>query len=161
MKRSQFIVFFSITIVVWSLIQLYIGFTLVPGVIAPVPGWIGVSLLAVLPIAVMLVGRTNRRIPFKSALEWIGFTAMGLSTLLFVFSLAGTILHMRAWLDPRLVSGGTLLVAGVVTALGVWKSRKPSVVRIEVPIAGLPADLDGFRIVQLSDLHIGPTLKRG
>src|SRR2546426_4712093 len=28
------------------------------------------------------------------------------------------------------------------------------------PIAGLPQDLQGFRIVQLSDLHVGPTLKR-
>src|SRR2546422_3065785 len=33
-------------------------------------------------------------------------------------------------------------------------------VRVEVPIAGLPQDLQGFRIVQLSDLHVGPTLKR-
>jgi predicted MPP superfamily phosphohydrolase len=34
------------------------------------------------------------------------------------------------------------------------------VVRVAVPIEGLPADLHGFRIVQLSDLHIGPTLRR-
>jgi uncharacterized protein len=34
------------------------------------------------------------------------------------------------------------------------------VVRVEVPIGGLPEDLQGFRIVQLSDLHVGPTLKR-
>src|ERR1051326_6308224 len=79
LKRSQFIMFFAIVVTLWTLIQLYIGFTLVPGVIAPVPGPIGVSLLAVLPIAVMFVGRTNRRVPFKDALEWIGVTTRGVS----------------------------------------------------------------------------------
>src|SRR3989449_4314942 len=31
---------------------------------------------------------------------------------------------------------------------------------VDVPITGLPSDLEGFRIAQLSDLHVGPTLKR-
>jgi len=31
---------------------------------------------------------------------------------------------------------------------------------VDVPITGLPPDLEGFRIAQLSDLHVGPTLKR-
>src|SRR3546814_14919329 len=35
------------------------------------------------------------------------------------------------------------------------------VVDIELPIAGLPAALSGFIIVQLSDIHVGPTIKRG
>jgi len=40
-------------------------------------------------------------------------------------------------------------------------ARRPATVRVvDVPIADLPADLVGFRIVQLSDLHVGPTLKR-
>jgi len=29
---------------------------------------------------------------------------------------------------------------------------------VDVPISGLPSDLQGFRIAQLSDLHVGPTL---
>ena len=32
--------------------------------------------------------------------------------------------------------------------------------RVDVPIAGLPTALQGFSIVQISDLHIGPTIKR-
>ena len=31
---------------------------------------------------------------------------------------------------------------------------------MDVPIAGLPPDLDGFTIVQISDIHIGPTIKQ-
>jgi predicted MPP superfamily phosphohydrolase len=30
-------------------------------------------------------------------------------------------------------------------------------VRRDLPIAGLPADLDGKRLIQISDLHVGPT----
>ena len=31
---------------------------------------------------------------------------------------------------------------------------------VEVPIDDLPAALDGFTIVQISDIHVGPTIKR-
>lgn len=33
-----------------------------------------------------------------------------------------------------------------------------SVVRVEITLARLPAEFDGFRIVQLSDVHVGPTI---
>ena len=38
--------------------------------------------------------------------------------------------------------------------------RTARVVRVDVPIAGLPAALDGFTIAQISDVHVGPTIKR-
>jgi predicted MPP superfamily phosphohydrolase len=38
--------------------------------------------------------------------------------------------------------------------------RALTVTQLRVPIAGLPAALHGFRIVQLSDLHLGPYLER-
>lgn len=31
--------------------------------------------------------------------------------------------------------------------------------RVDVPIAGLPPELDGLRIAQISDIHVGPTIK--
>jgi predicted MPP superfamily phosphohydrolase len=52
-----------------------------------------------------------------------------------------------------------VLVAGAVglrTAL-----RPPALRRVEIRLARWPVALDGFRIVQLSDLHIGPILRRG
>ena len=52
------------------------------------------------------------------------------------------------------LSGGlTLLGAG--EALGDAKIEK-----VNVALKNLPQDFEGFRIVQLSDLHVGPTLKR-
>lgn len=155
--------FFSIAITLWFLIQLYIGFRLAPLASGGAVGllwWTGIAMLLVLPILTMFIGRSVQRIPLRHAIEWAGFTAMGLSTILFVLAVAASILRMRSWLDPQLVTGGILITGVVVTALGIWRSRRPSVVRIAVPITGLHEDLEGFRIVQLSDLHIGPTLKR-
>ncbi len=37
--------------------------------------------------------------------------------------------------------------------------RVPRVTEVEVPVAGLHPDLDGLRIVQLSDVHVGPTIR--
>ena len=55
-------------------------------------------------------------------------------------------------------------VVGVVAAATVVGLRAalalPSVRRVEVTIERWPQSLDGFRIVQLSDIHIGPILRR-
>ena len=38
--------------------------------------------------------------------------------------------------------------------------RRPHVVEIDIPVAGLPPALHGFSIAQISDVHVGPTIKR-
>jgi predicted MPP superfamily phosphohydrolase len=47
-----------------------------------------------------------------------------------------------------------LLIAGLVQAF-----KGPSVHHVKIPIAGLPKAFDGFRIIQVSDLHIGLTIR--
>jgi predicted MPP superfamily phosphohydrolase len=60
-------------------------------------------------------------------------------------------------LGPAAVTGSIGLFA--VAALLAWGygpgQRKVHVLEIDVPIAGLPAAFDGFRIAQLSDIHLG------
>ncbi len=52
---------------------------------------------------------------------------------------------------PAVVGGSFLaLAAGTLAAY-----RGPKLVRVDVPIEGLHEDLEGFRIVQISDLHVG------
>jgi uncharacterized protein len=103
-------------------------------------------------------------------LAWPTFVWMGASFLLLlvllgtdaVLSLAGG----ATWAigDPRsssvsdraeaaFVVGGALAVSLYALALAL---RPPTLRAIELPLMGLPEALDGFRIVQLSDLHIGP-----
>jgi predicted MPP superfamily phosphohydrolase len=38
--------------------------------------------------------------------------------------------------------------------------RGPRIERVDLPVAGLHPDLDGMRIVQISDLHVGPNIGR-
>jgi uncharacterized protein len=66
----------------------------------------------------------------------------------------------HAWVAAEglpLVLGGSLiaLVLGAAAAM-----RGPRVERIDIPVPGLHPDLDGFRIVQISDLHVGPNIGR-
>jgi predicted MPP superfamily phosphohydrolase len=57
--------------------------------------------------------------------------------------------------------GGALVCTALLLSLyATWQSiRVPDVHTVEISLPGLPAELDGFSIVQLSDIHIGPLLK--
>ena len=76
---------------------------------------------------------------------------------------AGTAVHTPfEWLGTEFrVVGWT----GIVAALGLVVDgylrgyRRLDVTRLEVTLPNLPTTLDGFRIVQLSDLHVGPIAK--
>jgi predicted MPP superfamily phosphohydrolase len=57
---------------------------------------------------------------------------------------------------------GVPLLALLVTLVGFVNARRVAqVVDVDVPIAGLPAAFHGYTIVQISDIHVGPTIKRG
>ena len=101
-----------------------------------------------------------------SAYVWLGFAFLLLTTTLAtsaVFALLGA--ASPEPFDPTLVArsraflvgGAALTLAGVGLRQGL---AAPAVKRIEIALARWPAALDGFRIVQLSDVHIGPLLDR-
>lgn len=59
------------------------------------------------------------------------------------------------------VNASLIGVTASGTGLGFHEARKlAEVVEVDVPVAGLSPDLDGLRIVQISDIHVGPTIKR-
>ncbi len=59
----------------------------------------------------------------------------------------------------RLLAGGVTLGGGSLTGAGVAEALGEfSVKHIEVRLDRLPQGFDGFRIVQLSDVHVGPTI---
>ena len=98
---------------------------------------------------------------------------MGLFSSLFVFTVLRDALLLILWLASLagLELGWTALrqasawwvatLALAATIVGFVNARRLArVVTVDVPIAGLPPDLDGFTIVQISDIHIGPTIKQ-
>ena len=61
----------------------------------------------------------------------------------------------------RWSAAAVALAAVVVTLWGLLNARRTAaIVCVDVPIHALPAALHGFTIVQISDIHIGPTIKR-
>ncbi len=60
------------------------------------------------------------------------------------------------------MTGGAALVAGAATVGAGMRSALsgPEVVTVEIPVVGLGADLDGFTIAQVTDLHVGLTIDR-
>lgn len=67
----------------------------------------------------------------------------------------------RRALFQGVLNTGMVSASVVATGYGfVQATRIPDVRRVEVPIKGLAAGLDGFKIVQISDIHVGPTIKR-
>jgi len=125
-----------------------------------------------LPLA--LTGRRQAASPGRRmALAWVGMLTMGWFSSLLVFTLLRdglllltALVHL---LRPDTVAmaavayaSALLVVAAslVATALGAWNARRTAaVVRVDVPIAGLPLALHGFTIAQISDIHVGPTIR--
>ena len=61
----------------------------------------------------------------------------------------------------RATAGGAVLASGGVTGFGMWSAFHPPVVsEVAVRLPGLPKALDGFSIVHLSDIHVGPVIQR-
>jgi predicted MPP superfamily phosphohydrolase len=61
----------------------------------------------------------------------------------------------------RAAVGGAAAVAAGVSSYGVWRAfRPPDIREVAVKLPGLPRTLDGFRIVQLTDVHVGDVLGR-
>jgi predicted MPP superfamily phosphohydrolase len=61
----------------------------------------------------------------------------------------------------RISAIGVMALTPTITLVGFFMARRTaSVVNVEVPIANLPKELEGFTIAQISDIHIGQTIKR-
>jgi len=58
----------------------------------------------------------------------------------------------------KLLTNASILSVGAITTLLVVENEKesPVVERVQIPIPGLPSSLEGFRIVQISDIHYYP-----
>jgi predicted MPP superfamily phosphohydrolase len=87
---------------------------------------------------------------------WLAFVALALSDL--VLALMGATASDVSGPRAALVAAGVTATAGLALRNGL---RVPAVRRVEIALARWPRALDGFRIVQISDIHIGPVLGRG
>ncbi len=148
----------------------YLGARLISDALVPQPfasaAWALLWTFFAALFAGFIGGRLLPRSLAKVA-QWFGFVWMGAFGLLVVSvgvsDLAFWGLSHVTTLDPAWPTWRALgVVALVVPALawGFWVSRRPETKRVTVDVPGLDPSLDGFRIAQLSDVHIGETLDR-
>ncbi len=158
------------------LFHAYVGWRLVPALGSPVGGAALALLLLVsaLTLPFGLGARRGGARRFGIQLAWVGLVCMGLFSSLFVLIFVRDVaLLVIVALDA--LRPGTLALAPLVepsaravvissvlvTLWGFVNARRTArVVRVDVPVAGLPSALDGFTIAQISDVHVGPTIKR-
>ncbi|TCK38192.1 hypothetical protein B0G84_3496 [Paraburkholderia sp. BL8N3] len=174
MRRSAF--FFRV-IGIGILFHIYVGVRLIPAapVGTPLRSLAVLALIAsVLLIPLGMAARTIEPQPLSDRLAWIGLIALGFFSSLLVLTFARDVLllvvHLIDWArgtpigSPRLVADSALAVpvlALLSSAIGFYNARRRApVVTVDVPIDNLPAPLNGFTIVQISDIHVGPTIKR-
>jgi uncharacterized protein len=119
-----------------------------------------------------LLGRKAKKSRWHHAMVWAGLLAMGLFSSLLVLTLLRDVVLLAAWMTQaagiQLDSAGLRhtsalavpLLALAMTLLGFWNARRTAaVVRVDVPVASLPAALHGFTMAQITDIHVGPTIK--
>lgn len=132
--------------------------------------------LVALAVLMWLVMPLQRAVPraVLSPLAWVAFTWMGLVFLVFVALLVADVVRLGAHLggvtaDPerrrfffRLLAAGAAIVAAGASGLGLASALGGiRIEKVRVPLRRLPAALSGLSIVQITDVHIGPTLGRG
>lgn len=144
----------------WLSLFVYAGRPLLTGAatfgIAPAIAWVLLFALSVVPVLTTFTRRAQA----------IGYAILGVFSSLLFLMLAGDVVRGAFFLarlpllDPRLVNLTVLGAAGVLSVVGLVQARWPRTVRVSVPVANLPEELEGYRIVQWSDVHVGPTIQR-
>ena len=181
--------FFIVALTMLVIIHGYVGFKIIPAIdlsgISNIIAWVLLSLVTFLPIApigfrflgietklidkVSLLGYTSLGffaftfiiLIFK---EMLVFAILGFEKVLPYFSKSSDLINddRREFLQKSL-SVGVLAITTPSAVYGYHQARKgPRVIEQEIKLGGkLPGPFNGLTIAQISDLHVGPTIKKG
>lgn len=159
-----------------ALFHLYVAWRVIPALGAWPAGQVAFACVLVASALLMPLGLLSRRVrrqPASDILAWTGLLFMGLFSSLFVLTVLRDAVLLAAFVLLLVVpSSGSLqalaewtaaavpLAGLLVTVIGFLNARRTAAVTVvEVPLRGLPAALHGFTVAQISDIHVGPTIK--
>ena len=165
----------GVSLSLMAALHYYIWVRLVRDTALPQPWWTLATLLIVvlyfsMPLAFFLyVGRK----PAAKFAVWPGFIWMGMLLILPTWLLATdlvrwVLLATGEGANPeqrtvllRMLGGAAAILAGATGGFALLEGLRPPRLReVRVTLKRLPMPLDGTTVVQLSDLHIGPTIGR-
>jgi predicted MPP superfamily phosphohydrolase len=179
--------FFLLFMTVWCTGHAYIALRMIRP-LPPERHWHRLAwcllVFSLVTVPAVFFGRMLSLSPFISdVLAWVAYIDMGFFLILLPLlvlrdlglvsvRLAGTLRHrfrQPGTTAPdvsrrRFLANGMNLglvgLTGAMTGAGYYEARQLAEVKdVTIPLAGLPDALEGFRIVQLSDIHLGPTIK--
>ena len=144
----------------------YIGWRWLPAFPIGTTGVLVGMLMLGVSTFLMPLGMLARFVVSRPALAdriaWAGSLTMGLFSSVLVLTLLRDVLLLVAG-SPSLVAAtaiGVPVAASLLTLVGFVNARRVArVVRVDIPLAGLPVSLAGFTIAQISDIHVGATIK--
>jgi hypothetical protein len=156
-----------------ALLHVYVGARLLPALPIALLGRVIGALALCASFVLIIAGARARRTQesgFAADLAWIGslnggfFSSLAVLTVMRDIFLGPAVLLASRGEAATLESASAIavpLLAALGTLIGfIGARRRPRVVDVEVPLRGLPPALQGFTIAQISDVHIGPTIKR-
>lgn len=180
--------FFIFAIVMLSIIHGIVGIRIIPFLNLSQPVkiivWSVIVILAALPIIPIILRSKGFENESVDIFSWAGYISLGFFVLTFltvitkdiVYVLIGLFTKIAAYfentiepLDPsrrdfiqKMLSIGIITTTGASTLVGLYNARKgPTIMRSNVSLNGLGKNLNGLTIAQISDLHVGPTIKEG
>ena len=172
----RFRTFMWVAIGLIALFHVYLAHCLIAGAgLQGLPAWVGwgtmAMLFGLLPFGMRLSGKLESRLNFAvylTAMIWLGGFAFffSLAVLTDVAKLILSFVYPEASQTARLSwnhgQGAIILGGGALALLSAYLTArsKARVERVEIPLSKLGKAMDGLRIVQISDVHIGPTLRK-
>ncbi|HWF97774.1 MAG TPA: metallophosphoesterase [Steroidobacteraceae bacterium] len=160
-------------VVLIALLHVYVGVRLLPSLPIDWPGRTLGALALCASFALIIAGARARRIQnnrFAANLAWLGslnggfFSSLAVLTVMRDLFLGPAVLFASRGEGAMLETASAIAVpilAVLATIVGfIDARRRPRVVDVEVPLPDLPPALEGFTLAQISDVHIGPTIKR-
>ncbi|MBI2429239.1 MAG: metallophosphoesterase [Ignavibacteriales bacterium] len=184
-ETTMYLIWMGIVLSVYGIGISYLGWRLITPFKLQSPykmlAWTGLILMFMIPFSTFILVRFAEKA--SDALSWIGYVSLGIISFVFVGVFLRDIIYLFGFSAQKiytLISSAPEIVdaskrefllqttnlavigaAGTLTAYGVYEARRrPSIINVDIPIARLPHDFDGFKIVQITDIHAGLTIKR-
>ena len=144
--------------------------------------WCVIAVLGALPIIPIILRSKGYEEKFVDWFSWAGYISLGFFALTFLAVITKDLVylalgfiskfssgHSQETIDPqrrefiqKLLSIGIITTTGASTIKGLYNARKgPTIMKENIPINNLHKDMNGLKIAQISDLHVGPTIKKG
>ncbi|HZT01974.1 MAG TPA: metallophosphoesterase [Steroidobacteraceae bacterium] len=156
-----------------AILHVYVGIRLLPALPIGLLGRVLGALALCVSFTLIIAGARARLMQnsgFAANVAWLGSLNGGFFSSLAVLTVTRDLFLGPAVLFASRGEGAALeaasaiavpLLAILATVIGfIDARRRPRVVNVNVPLAGLPPALQGFTIAQISDVHVGPTIKR-